>query len=104
MAETCSSSGRTADYRYRVDSTGTEVYGNANMISEIRENDPGSAQLQMNRSIGLQRPGWDTRVESRIQFSMTKDTFLLVGEIRAFDDGKPFFSRKWTRPIRRQLV
>ena len=54
--------------------------------------------------IGFFRPGWDTRVESVLKLRLTSDQFLLSGEVKAFDAGQLLFSRRWDRPITRDLL
>jgi len=91
-------------YRYRIDAIRTEGYGSASGRMEIRDHAPESAKLEMQRVVGFYRSDWDVRVETDIRFSSTRDTFLLEGEMRSFDDGKLFFSKRWHRPIARKLV
>ncbi len=90
--------------RSRFNVIGTETYSSWREVTEIHEDNPTSAKLERTRVIGYYRSGWDVRVEITLRLSLTKDTFFLTGEVLTFDEGKLFFSRKWERPITRQLV
>ncbi len=90
--------------RSRINATETDTFGSWREVTTIRDDDPTSATLEFVRTQGFFRPGWDVRVETLLQLSLTKDAFNLVGEIKAFDDGRTFFSRRWERPISRKLV
>jgi len=90
--------------RSRLNATGTELSSSWREVSIIREGDPTSARLEHYRSNGMHRPDWDVRVDTVLRLALTKDTFLLEGEVETFQDGKPFWSRKWRRPIMRKLV
>lgn len=90
--------------RYRINATGTEVYGSWDELSEISEHDPTSARLTMTRSQGFQRADWHVRVETALRLSLTREHFLLTGEMNTFEDDKPFFSRTWERKIPREFV
>jgi hypothetical protein len=90
--------------RSRFNSIGTETYGSWREVSQIRDGDPTSAKIEHSRMQGYYRPGWDVRVETVLRMLVTKDTLLVTGEVNTFDDGKPFYSRKWERPITRNLL
>lgn len=91
-------------FRSRFNAIGTETFGSWHQVTEIRDDDPTSARLERSRMRGYYRSDWDVRVEITLRVSLTQDTFLLTGEVQTFDEGKLFFSRKWERPIARQLV
>jgi hypothetical protein len=90
--------------RRRLDATGTELFSSWREILQIRDDDPASGQLEYARMMGFFRPGWDTRVESVLKLRLTSDQFLLSGEVKAFDAGQLLFSRRWDRPIARDLL
>jgi hypothetical protein len=90
--------------RRRLNATGTELSDSWREVSVISDDDPTGATLERTYTSGLYRPGWDTRIETMLRLTFTKDAFLLDGEVRTFDGGKPFWSRKWQKAIMRQLV
>jgi hypothetical protein len=90
--------------RRRFDAIGTETFGSWREVLVVSDDDPTSARLDREQVSGFFRPGWDIRVESALTLRLTKDQFFLTGEIKAFDAGELFFSRRWERPITRRLV
>ncbi|RWI31421.1 MAG: CocE/NonD family hydrolase [Mesorhizobium sp.] len=90
--------------RYRIDATGTEISKTASEVTEILDHDPTSAKLETQYVEAMKRDDWDVRVESCIRFSLTKDTFLFVGQIKAFERDKEVFAKTWDRTIPRLLV
>ncbi|MGX7877116.1 CocE/NonD family hydrolase [Mesorhizobium sp. ORM6] len=90
--------------RYRIDATGTEISVASSEVTEILDHDPTSAKIETQYVETMKRDDWDVRVENRMHFSMTKENFLLVGQIKAFDDDKEVFNKTWERTIPRLLV
>jgi predicted acyl esterase len=90
--------------RSRLIATGTEMSGSHRLVQEIRDDDPTSARLEHSEMLGLYRPGWDVRVETMLSLSVTEHAFMLTGQVKAFDHGNLFFSRKWEPQITRNLV
>jgi putative CocE/NonD family hydrolase len=90
--------------RSRLNETGTELYSSWRESFSIREDDPTSASIEFHRMYGMYRPDWDHRIEAVLKLTMTRDTFFLDGDLRTFESGKPFWSRRWQRPIPRRLV
>ncbi|MER9657864.1 CocE/NonD family hydrolase [Mesorhizobium sp. M0152] len=90
--------------RYRIDATGTEMSKTASEVTEILDHDPTSAKVETQYVEAMKRGDWSIRVESRLRFSLTKDNFLFVGQIKAFEDDKEVFAKTWDRTIARLLV
>ena len=91
--------------RYRIDPIGTELSSRSSEVLEILDHDPASASVKTQYTATYKRGGdWDVRVESSIDFSLTKDNFLFVGQIKALEHDKEVFTKTWDRKIPRLLV
>lgn len=90
--------------RYVINETGTELSGGWQETSEITDHDPTAARVEYTRWHGFKRGDWNVRVESLLRVAVTREDFLLTGEVRTFDGDQEFFSRVWERKIPRQLV
>jgi len=90
--------------RYIINETNTEMSGGWQEVSEIRDDDPTSATLVHKRWQGFKRDDWNARVEAEVRVTLTRDDYLLTGEVKTFEGDKEFFSRTWERKIPRQLV
>ena len=90
--------------RYRIDATGTELGSISSELTEILDHDPTSATVQSQHIETLKRGDWDVRIESRLRMSLTKDNFLFVGQLTAFEHDKEVFAKTWDRTIQRMLV
>jgi len=77
--------------------------GNARETLEIRDCDPISASLEYKRDGICKGKDYDVRVETLLTLRVTKDQFVLKGEVRALDAGQEVFMRRWNRIIARQL-
>jgi putative CocE/NonD family hydrolase len=87
----------------RIDAVGTMVSSRSEDVSRICDLDPASAQLRSWRSQEFVRKDWNVRIETTVDVSCTKENYILKGDVKTFDHGKPFFTRSWTRTIARQL-
>ncbi|MDX8542037.1 peptidase S15, partial [Mesorhizobium abyssinicae] len=92
------------DGRSRIDAIGTEMWTTEREVKEILDHDPTSAKMDAQCITAYKRADWDCRVESRLRVSVTKDDFLLVGQIKAFEHDAEVFTRTWNRTIPRRLV
>ncbi|ATU95323.1 CocE/NonD family hydrolase [Phyllobacterium zundukense] len=90
--------------QYRIEAIGTEVGSITSEVVEILDQDPTSANVQTQYIETLKRGDWNVRVESSLRMSLTKDSFLLVGQLRALDHDAEIFTRTWNRTIPRMLV
>jgi hypothetical protein len=70
----------------------------------IGEEDPGMAQVEIVQKTWFRRGAWRTRVETRTGFSSTPEDFVLDAEVTAYEDNAPFFTRTWTRRVKRDLL
>jgi len=94
----------SSDSSWRINATETEISHSYREVSEIVENDPTSARIEIRKAYGLKRGNWDTRSESIVRMSLTKDDLLLTGDVKAYEGGKEIFTKIWNHKIRRQLV
>ncbi|RWI31464.1 MAG: CocE/NonD family hydrolase [Mesorhizobium sp.] len=90
--------------RYRIDATGTELSTYSSEVTEILDHDPTSVKIETQYVEAMKRDDWDVRVESRLRLSLTKDNFLFVGQIKAFEDDEEVFTKTWDHTIPRLLV
>jgi uncharacterized protein len=90
--------------RYRLNAIGTEMGEAWSEVTQIVDNDPTSAQSEFRSSEGYKRGDWDVNIKTVIRLSVTKDDFLLVGDIKAYDHDQVVFAKNWDRKIRRVLV
>jgi hypothetical protein len=54
--------------------------------------------------MGMARDGWSAHVETASRMSADAETFLLVHQVDAYEDGELVFSRARTLRIPRDLV
>ncbi|MER9370599.1 CocE/NonD family hydrolase, partial [Mesorhizobium sp. M0518] len=92
------------DGRSRIDAIGTEMWTTRSEVIEILDHDPTSATIDAQKITAYKRGDWDCRVESRLRVSVTKDDFLFVGQIQAFEHDAEVFTKIWNRTIPRRLV
>jgi len=88
----------------RIKAIGLEV-GHA-MLKHFRigEEDPEMAQAEVIQKTRFRRSAWKTSVETRTRFSSNSDDFVLEAELTAYEDDELFFTRTWTRRIKRDLI
>src|SRR5262245_265419 len=70
----------------------------------IGDDDPEMAQAEIIHKTWFCRLPWQTRIETRNRLSCTADDFLLEADLEAFDNEERFFSRSWSRRIKRELL
>ena len=87
-----------------IPATGTELLSSVDEVSEISDADPTSATIERTSMMRIKRARWDTRAESTIRLSVSRDEFLLSGEVRAFEGEKEIFSRTWKHNTPRLLI
>ncbi|MER9390369.1 CocE/NonD family hydrolase [Mesorhizobium sp. M0435] len=93
--------------RSRINAIDTELWSPVYYeVTEIFDHDPTSAKVETQYITTFKRDsdGWNVRVESLFCMSLTKDNFLLVGQLKAFDHDKEVFAKTWDRTIPRMLV
>ena len=70
----------------------------------IGEEDPEMARAEVIQKTWFRRGAWKTRVETHTRFSSNAEDFVLEGELRAYEEDDLFFTRTWTRRIKRDLL
>jgi hypothetical protein len=88
----------------RIKAIGLEVGHTMIKHFRIGEEDPGTAQAEVIQKTRFRRGAWKTRVETRTYFSSSSDDFVLEAELTAYEDDERFFTRTWTRRIKRDLL
>ncbi|MER8950012.1 CocE/NonD family hydrolase [Mesorhizobium sp. M0809] len=90
--------------RARIDAIGTESWSTESEVKEILDHDPTSAKIEAQYITAFKRDEWNVRVESSVRVSVSKDDYLLVGQIKAFEHEAEVFTKTWNRTIPRMLV
>ena len=79
--------------------------GGVSNVTEIYDNDPNSAKLEYRINWGFKIADLDVDTHTVVRMSLTKEDFLLTGEVKGIDDaGKEVFSKVWDRKIPRKLL
>ncbi|MEA2804936.1 MAG: uncharacterized protein QOE49_5031, partial [Rhodospirillaceae bacterium] len=88
----------------RIDRIGLELGSEGKFAVDIKDDDPLSASIEMQRSQTIQRDDWQVRIETRMRLSCTRDAFLLRASLRAWEGVREVCHRDWDRSIPRDLV
>jgi hypothetical protein len=88
----------------RIKAINLEVGHTALKRFRIGEDDPESAQAEVNQKTLFRRGAWTTRIETRTRLSSTVEDFLLEAELTAYEGDELFFSRAWSRRVKRDLI
>jgi hypothetical protein len=88
----------------RIKAIGLEVGHTMLKHFRIGEEDPEMAQAEIIQETSFRRGAWKARVETRTRFSSSPDEFVLEAELTAYEDAELFFTRTWTRRIKRDLL
>jgi uncharacterized protein len=70
----------------------------------IGEEDPEMAQAEVIHKTWFRRQPLTTRVETRTRFSSTADEFVLEADLTAYENEQEFFTRSWSRHMKRSLL
>jgi hypothetical protein len=70
----------------------------------MRDDDPRSARASWTFRSTRKRADWDIAVEARMTVSATADTFLVVSDLEAFENGQRVFARTWRDRVARDHV
>jgi hypothetical protein len=81
-----------------------EIEGGQTDRFRIAEGDPLSAEVECRRRMGMARDGWSAHVETSSAMSADAETFLLVHQVDAYENGRLVFSRARSLRIPRDLV
>lgn len=90
--------------RWRITDTGVEL---AHRVAErfvITDDDPLACATEITKISEMKKGDWDVRIEATSRLRATRDTWLLTGEIKAFDRGAEVFAKSYDCPIKRDLV
>jgi uncharacterized protein len=71
---------------------------------QIGAADPNSAQAEVIQKTWFRRGAWQPRIETRARLSSSPDEFLLQAELSAYEGDEPFFTRAWSRRVKRNLL
>jgi putative CocE/NonD family hydrolase len=88
----------------RIKAIGLEVGHTMLKHFRIGEEDPEMARAEVIQKTWFSRGAWKTRVETRTRFASDSDDFILEAELRAYEEDELFFTRTWTRRIKRDLL
>ena len=88
----------------RIKAIGLEVGHTMLKRFRIGEEDPGMAQAEIIQKTWFRRADWKTRVETRTRFFSSPEEFQLEAELTTYEDNDLFFTRTWTRHIKRNLL
>ncbi len=83
---------------------GLEIAQASGSSYEITEGDPLSARYREERTVGLARGEWETRLTAASELSSDATTFHFSATLLALDGGDCFFDRAWSFEIPRDLV
>ena len=81
-----------------------EIEGAQTDVYRIEDGDPLSAEVECRRRMGMMRNGWSAHVETSSSMTADAETFLLVHQVDAYENGELVFSRARTFTVPRDLV
>ena len=81
-----------------------EIEGAQTDVYRIEDGDPLSAEVECRRRMGMIRNGWSAHVETSSSMTADAETFLLVHQVDAYENGELVFSRARTFTVPRDLV
>ena len=88
----------------RFDEIGTTLDHSLKRELTIAGDDPLCAQYQLSQDYEMGREGWRIRLEVRTGMHATADDFILVGTLKAYENGALAASREWRETIPRDLL
>jgi hypothetical protein len=94
---------RTRGRRY-VQPGKLEIEGAQTDVYRIEDGAPLSAEVECSRRMGMIRNGWSAHVETSSSMTADAETFLLVHQVDAYENGELIFSRARTFTVPRDLV
>jgi hypothetical protein len=90
--------------RLRYTGSGMEVDDRAIEITSVRDGDPLSLRVEIERRVELQRGAWRVWVQSRCAMTADATHFHLSHTLDAYEDDTRVFSRSSTKAIPREMV
>jgi uncharacterized protein len=88
----------------RIDRIGLDSATQWKTQYDVDENDPLSAVAELRNTQTLSRDEWKISVETQMQLSCTRDSFLLRASLRALEGEKEVCHREWDRSIPRDFL
>jgi hypothetical protein len=88
----------------RIDRLGLELSTESHFNSNIDEDDPLSAAVEMRQSQAISRGAWRIRIETEMQMSCDHDAFLLQATMRAFEGDMEVCRRGWDYSVPRHFA
>jgi hypothetical protein len=88
----------------RLESNGLEMGRGIEERTSIREGDPLSAVTVMTHQMRLGRGDWRIRMEASSHLSATREAFVLVSDLTAYEGDTKIFERRFERTIPRDGV
>jgi hypothetical protein len=70
----------------------------------ITERDPLTACAEIEQKTLFRRPGWQVRIETKVQMSAAQGIFVVEGSLRAFEGENCVFDRQWSEKVPRDRV
>jgi len=81
-----------------------EIAGAQTDVYRIEDGDPLSAEVECRRQMGMIRDGWSAHVETSSSMTADGESFLLLHQVDAYENGELIFSRSRTFTVPRDLV
>jgi hypothetical protein len=88
----------------RIDRIGLELETQGKFEFDLRDDDPLSAVAYMTRTQTASRGTWQVTIETKMQWSCTRDSFIVKAGLRAREGSTEVAHRTWDRTIPRDLV
>ena len=88
----------------RIDRIGLELGGEGKFAVDLKDDDPLSASIEMQRTQTIRREAWQVRIETAMRLFCTRDAFLLRASLRAWEGDREVCHRDWDRSIPRDLA
>src|SRR5262249_49448923 len=89
------------DGLWRIEDNGIEVGGSMRESMSIGEDDPLTAETEMERTILLGRGSWRTRIVATARPQATRENFLSSARLEAYEGETRIFAQDWSTTIPR---
>ncbi|VDH00332.1 Cocaine esterase [Lysinibacillus sphaericus] len=88
----------------KLHSNGLE-YGSTNRnVYTIRENDPLSARVECDWTLSVGKDDWQTYLETKSTMTADETHYYLMNELKAWENDKEVFHKKWEEKIERDFT
>jgi hypothetical protein len=88
----------------RIDRIGLELGTEYKSRFHVEEDDPLSAVGELRQTQTMSREAWQIRIEAQMRLSCTRNAFLLLGSLRAWEGANEICHREWGRSIPRDFI